>query len=471
MTEPLPVVVVGGGIAGLSVAYELHRHGAPFLLLERSPTTGGVIVTDHVDGFTIDGGPDALLVQKPAAIELCRELGLGDRLFSTSPPRTAFIYRAGRLHPLPEASVLGIPTRLTPLATSPLFSIAGKARMAAELVVPRQRGGEDESIGGFMRRRFGAEAVEYLAEPLLAGIHAGDVDLLSMRSAFPRLTSLEAKYGSLIRAFRRIPRHGSSDGVFRSLPGGIREMVDALVAALPAASVRTGAAVSSLSGFGEGGTSGLFVRLETGERLAARAVVLAVPAWAAADLVAPIDAALAAGCRVVPYASTCTVALAYPRERIRHGLAGSGFVVPRVERDVRIMAASWVSSKWRGRAPAGYALLRAFIGGVRSPDLVDLDDDDLVALADSDLARVLGTEGAPALARVYRWPRANAQHVVGHLARMADIDARLARLGGLYVTGSGFRGTGIPDCVEDGRATARQVLSTAGGRPAAGPGA
>ncbi len=461
MTEPLPVVVVGGGIAGLSVAYELRRQGAPFLLLERAPAPGGVIVTDHVEGYTIDGGPDSLLVQKPAAIELCRELGLGDRLFPTLPPRKAFIYRGGRLHPLPEASVLGIPTRLTPLATTPLFSMPGKLRMAVELFVPRRTDGADESIGGFMRRRFGREAVEYLAEPLLAGIHAGDVDALSMPSAFPRLTTLEQKHGSLIRAFRRIPRRRASNGVFRSLPGGIRELVDALVAALPAGSVRTGAAVRSLAGFGDRDTPGPCVVLATGERLAARAVVLAVPAWAAADLLAPVDDTVAAHCRAVPYASTCTVALGYPRERIRHDLRGSGFVVPRVERDVGIMAASWVSSKWPARAPAGHALLRAFVGGARSPDLVDLDDERLVALAHGDLARLLGIEGAPSLARVYRWPRANAQHVVGHLARMADIDARLARVNGLYVTGSGFRGTGIPDCVEDGRATARRALAGA----------
>ena len=461
--EPLPVVVVGGGIAGLSVAYELHRRGAPFLLLERAPAPGGVVVTDFVEGYTIDGGPDSLLVQKPAAIELCRELGIGDRLFPTLPPRSAFIYRAGRLHPLPEASVLGIPTRLTPLATTPLFSIPGKVRMAAELFVPRRTDGADESIGGFMRRRFGREAVEYLAEPLLAGIHAGDVEALSMRSAFPRLTSLEAEHGSLIRAFRRIPKRRASDGVFRSLPGGIRELVDAIVAALPAASLRTRVAVRALVGFGDGSTSGPGVVVDGGDRVAARAVVVTVPAWAAADLLAPVDEVVAADCRAVPYASTCTVALGYPRERIRHDLRGSGFVVPRVERDLGIMAASWVSSKWPGRAPAGHALLRAFIGGMRSPELMDLDDERLVALAHGDLARLLGIDGAPSLARVYRWPRANAQHVVGHLSRMADIDARLARVDGLYVTGSGFRGTGIPDCVEDGRATARRALAGAGG--------
>lgn len=459
---PLPVVIVGGGMAGLAVAYELNRQRVPFLVLERAAVPGGVIVTDRVGGYTIDGGPDALLVQKPAAIDLCRELGLGDRLHSTLPPRTAFVYRGGRLHPLPEASVLGIPTRLMPLATTPLFSWAGKARMACELLIRRRTDEVDESIGEFMRRRFGREAVDYLAEPLLAGIHSGDVDQLSMRSAFPRLTTIEAEHGSLIRAFRRLPRPVSTGGVFQSLPGGIREMVDALLAKLPPGCVRVDSPVAALTGAGGTRAAGpLAARLQSGEQIRASALVLAVPAWEAADLAAPVDAELSALCRAVPYVSSCTVALSYPRARVRHPLAGSGFVVPRVEKGLRVMAGSWVSSKWPGRAPDGHVLLRVFIGGVRRPELVELDDDRLVSLAHDDMARLLGIDGRPTLARVYRWPRANAQHVVGHLARMAAIDARLARLSGLYVTGSGFRGTGIPDCVEDGRATARAVAARA----------
>jgi oxygen-dependent protoporphyrinogen oxidase len=434
----------------------------PFLVLERAERAGGVIRTDIMDGYTIDGGPDSLLVQKPAALDLCHEIGLGDRLFPTKPPRTAFIYRAGRLHPLPEASVLGIPTRLAPLAATPLFSLPAKARMACEMFVPRRGDDEDESIGGFMRRRFGSEAVDYLAEPLLAGIHAGDVNQLSMRAAFPRLTTLERQHGSLIRAFRKLPRRRSADGVFRSLPDGLRELVDAIVAVLPAGALRTSSVVEGLDGLGPR-PGPLAVRLAGGEAVRARAIVLAVPAYVAADLADPIDPELAALCRAVPYASTCTVALGYPRARVGHPLDGSGFVVPRVETDLRIMAASWVSSKWPGRAPDGHVLLRAFIGGMRSPERAELDDDALVAMAHGDLARLLRIEGAPSLVRVYRWPRANAQHVVGHLERMTRIEARLAELPGLFVTGSGFRGTGIPDCIEDGRATARRLVAAAGG--------
>src|SRR6476646_4146722 len=232
------VAIVGGGISGLAAAYELSRRHVPFVVLERAPRAGGVIFSEDVDGFTIDGGPDSLLIHKLEAIALCREIGLGDRLVSTKLPRIAYIQRGGRLHALPAASVLGIPTRVGPFVTTTLFSWAGKLRMGAELFVPRRRDEADESIGAFMTRRFGQEATTYLAEPLLAGIHAGDVDRLSVRALFPRFAEEEAKYGSLLRAFRRqLSRQPSPDGAFKSLPGGQRETVRALIATLPADSV------------------------------------------------------------------------------------------------------------------------------------------------------------------------------------------------------------------------------------------
>src|SRR5437762_8634148 len=259
-SSPLDVIVIGGGIAGLAAGYELHRRGVSFAVLERAARAGGVIWSEQIDGFTIDAGPDALLTQKPEAIKLCEELGLGDRLVPTKPPRLAFIQRNGRLHALPANSVLGVPTRLGPFIKTGLFTWAGKLRMGAEWLVPPRRDTGDESIGAFMRRRFGAEAATYLAEPLLAGIHAGDVDRLSVRALFPRFVEAERDHGSLLRAFSRRPaaEHAGSvgegpakaghdaqgpeeagpyvlrgQGAFRSLPGGLSEMVRALVAALP----------------------------------------------------------------------------------------------------------------------------------------------------------------------------------------------------------------------------------------------
>src|SRR5258706_784449 len=220
MSSMIDVAIVGAGIAGLAAAYELSRRGLSFVVLERAPRAGGVIFSEEIDGFTIDGGPDALLIQKPAGIALCEELGLGGRLVSTKPPRIAYIQRGGRLYPLPAASVLGIPTRLGPFARTRLFTWPGKIRMGAELFIPARRTDEDESIGAFMTRRFGREAAAYLAEPLLAGIHAGDVDRLSMKALFPLLVDAEQKHGSLLRAFRtqnRAPRTANPEPRTRTL--------------------------------------------------------------------------------------------------------------------------------------------------------------------------------------------------------------------------------------------------------------
>ncbi len=455
--ELLDVVIVGGGIAGLAAAYELQSRGLQFRLFERAARPGGVILTDRVGGFTIDAGPDALLIQKPAAVQLCRQIGLGDRLQPTQKPRTAYIMRDGVLHPLPESSVLGIPRDVRALATTRLFSLRGKLRMAAELFVPASRSPGDESIGSFIGRRFGREAVTYLAEPLLAGIHAGDVNRLSMRGLFPRFMDAERRHGSVLRAFRQLrqPASRSGDGAFYSLPGGLTDLVDALVATLPPPALRLGVAADAVTS--NGASPGLrartyVVRTTEGE-VRARSVIVTTPAYVAGGLVRSLDAELATLCEQVEYASSATIAFAYRREDIAHSLLGSGFVVPRVEKTT-IMAASWVSSKWPGRAPEGHVLLRAFIGGARDPAAMRRSDDELRADAARELGRILAITGRPILTRLYRWERANAQHEVGHLERMAAIERHLAAWPGLFLTGSGFRGVGIPDCVADARATA-----------------
>ena len=447
------VAVVGAGIAGLSAAYELSRRGVSFVVLESGSRAGGVILSEDVDGFTIDAGPDALLIQKPEAIRLCREIGLGDRLVPTLPPRVAYIQRGGRLHALPAASVLGIPTRIAPFLRTRLFSAAGKARMGAELFVPRRRADsdDDESIGSFMTRRFGREACEYLAEPLLAGIHAGDVDRLSMQALFPRIFEAERTSGSVIRAFRAQARSPSNapnpDGAFYSLPRGLTEMVEALVGALGAGRLVTNSAVETIDGNGP-----FTLRTSSGATVTARGVVLATPAFATGRLLRGRGSELSRVCESIPYASVATVALAYDRSAVTNPLRGSGFVVPRVER-TGILAASWLSSKWPGRAPHDRVLLRTFIGGARDPDALALDDHQLVERSRQALQPVLGMTRAPLFTRVYRWPRANAQHEVGHRKLVAVLEAALSCHRGLFVTGSGFRGAGIPDCVADGRKT------------------
>jgi protoporphyrinogen/coproporphyrinogen III oxidase len=472
------VVVVGGGIAGLSAAYELSRRDVSFTLLERAPRAGGVIFSETIDGYTIDGGPDSLLVQKPQAIALCEEIGLADRLVPTKPPRLAYIQRGGRLHPLPVGSVLGVPTRIGPFLETQLFTWPAKLRMGAEMFVPPRRDEADESIGAFMTRRFGREAATYLAEPLLAGIHAGDVNRLSIRSLFPRFVEAEKKHGSLLRAFRAtatpaprggtapsgggVPQVSNNDGAFKSLPGGLSEMIDALVHRIGEDKVRAGTTVASICrqpatvSHQPSAVSHFTVTTAAGETLGARAIVLATPAYVTSGLVREHDDELARLCSEIRYTSTATVVLAFRREAVAHPLNGSGFVVPRVE-DSSILAASWLSSKWPNRAPDDRVLMRTFFGGARDPHALDYADADLVSRSLASLGPILGITGEPLLTRVYRWERASAQHEVGHLARMAAIDRALQRHPGLFVTGSGFRGVGIPDCVADGRATAAAV--------------
>src|SRR2546428_1826014 len=457
----MDAVIIGAGIAGLSAAYELHTRGVDFVVLERASRAGGVILSEEFAGYTLDAGPDALLVQKPEGIRLCEELGLGPALVPTTPPRIAYIQRGGRLHPLPASSVMGIPTEVGPFVTTRLFSIAGKLRMARELLIARREDDEDESIGAFITRRFGSEATAYLAEPLLAGIHAGDVNRLSMRSLFPQLVETERRHGSLLRGFRLRPRRPeSSGGAFRSLPGGLSQLVRAATAALPAGAIRLGASadrVTSTTG------SRFVVSAQDGTTISARAVVLATPAFVTGSLVRDLDSGLSRLCNEVPYSSTATVALGFRREDVAHPLNGSGFVVPRLE-STGLLAASWLSSKWPERAPEGKVLMRTFVGGARDPRALERSDDELVQMSLASLTPLVGLRGAPELTRVYRWDRASAQHEVGHAARLHSHERMLARRPGIFVTGSGFRGVGIPDCVADGRTTGKQVAEWLGTR-------
>lgn len=440
------VAIVGGGISGLAAAYELQRQGVSVRVFEGAARTGGVITSDRFDGWVIDGGPDSMLVQKPAAVALCRELGIADRLIHTLKPRTAYVLRNGQLHPLAEGSFLGFPLTARALVSSPLFSAGGKIRMALETLSPRRTDDEDESIGAFVRRHFGDEAVDYLAEPLLAGIHAGDVERLSVRALFPRLIDAERQSGSVLRAFRALRAAPSSNGAFVSLPGGTGELVEALSAALHPGTLVLNTRVTELHRAGT-------LHLEsTAGPITAQAVILAVPAYSAGSLLRGFDTTLAAFCDAVPYASTATVVFGYRRDQVEHPLAGTGFVVPRIERRA-LLAGTWITSKWPGRAPEGHVLMRGFLGGGRDPHRLDADDASLIGAAQEELTELLGIEGEPLFTRLYRFMRQSPQYEVGHLERLASIEERLAAIAGVFVTGSGFRSIGIPDCIADGRAT------------------
>ena len=457
------IAIIGGGISGLSAAWTLHQRGIPYRLLEAGPSLGGVIRTEEKDGFILEGGPDSILAQKPEGVGLCRELGLGDRLIPTNPElKAVYILHRRKMHPLPEGMMLAVPTRILPMVRSDLFSWPGKLRMGLDLVRPAGPQNGDESIATFLRRRFGQEAVERLGEPLLAGIHAGDPERLSILATFPRFRELEAKYGSLVRGMLSAPRPKRKPGApapaaFYSLRGGLRELVDALVARLDPASIRTGAAVRSLTRNGDGFTIGL----DGGETVSAPKVIVAAPgpkiAPALEVLLPEVSRTLAA----VPFASSATVLLGYRRADVAHSLDGYGMVVPRGE-GLRTTALSFVSTKFAHRAPEGHVLLRAFLGGVRDPGVLDLTDEEMVQAVERDMTPILGLKGRPSVTRVFRWPGGTPQLEVGHLERMRAVESAVAEVPGLHLTGAGIWSTGIPDSVAD--ATRVAVAAAEGAR-------
>jgi oxygen-dependent protoporphyrinogen oxidase len=455
------IAIVGGGISGLSAAWELQKRDVPWVLLEAGPRVGGVIRTEEKDGFLLEGGPDSILAQKPEGVALCRELGLGDRLIPTNPElKTVYILREGRLHALPEGMMLAVPTRALPFLRSGLFSWPGKLRMGLDLVRPGLQENGDESIATFLRRRFGQEAVERLGEPLLAGIHAGDPEKLSILATFPRFRELEAKHGSLVRGMWAAPRPKPKPGArpraaFYSLRGGLRELVDALVRRLPAGSIRTGARVRSLAREADGYSIGL----EGSESVKASGVIVAAPGPKIAPALEGFLPEVSRSLAAIPFASSATVLLGYRREDVTHPLDGYGMVIPRTE-GLRVTALSFVSTKFAHRAPAGHVLLRGFLGGVRDEAVLDLSDEEMVETVRRDMTPVLGLKGEPVLARIFRWPGGTPQLEVGHLERMRVVERAVGEVPGMHLTGAGVWSTGIPDSVAD----ATRVAAAAGER-------
>lgn len=450
MTD-IDVVIVGGGISGLTAARELSGRGVRVRLFEREPACGGLVRTDHMDGFVVDAGPDTLLTHKPAAVELVRELGLDAGLVAPSARRTTYLVRGTALRTLPETSAMGLPTSLRTLVAAQAFSWRGKLRMAAEPLIPPSATLADESIGSFVRRRFGREAVTSVAEPLLAGIHRGDADRLSLRALFPLLAHAERTHGSVARAWRRMAVPPGRAGSL-SLRGGLGQIAVRLQEQLPCEVVVARAEVRAV----ERSHGAFAIRLGDGTSVAARAVLLATPAHVTAQLAGTIDEEVAVLCGGIRYAPSVNVALGYARSDVSHPLNGWGFVVPASERR-SVRSATWVSSKWPDRAPAGLVLIRASLSAVPEEALLDEPDDRLIARTHADLNDVLGISAAPAAARVYRLPRAMPQLEVGHLERMAAIERRLAAVPGLFVSAAGFRGIGLPDCIADARAVSAEI--------------
>jgi oxygen-dependent protoporphyrinogen oxidase len=448
-------VIVGGGISGLSAAYELSKAGIPATIVERRRRLGGVIQTDTVEGCLLEAGPDSFLAAKPWALELIRELGLaGDVIASNDHRRVTYVVRGGRLVPLPDGLMLMVPTRIWPLVATPLLGWPTKIRMGLEwLRRPPQRPPPDRSVAEFIQDHYGREAVDYLAEPLLAGVYGGDPNRLSVASVLPQFAELEARHGSLTRgvlAVRARAAKAASRPLFQTLKGGLGQLTAALErAAAPALEVLAGEAEAA-----ERAASGWRVRVD-GEWIDAGHLVLACPAHEAAALAsgfAPEMAALLGG---IEYTSSMTVALVYDRRELGHPLAGFGFLVPRRERR-RLVACTWVGTKFSFRVPERLAVLRCFLGGTDDSALGE-DDATVVALLRAELKDLMGVTAAPLFHRISRWPRSMAQYTVGHGRRIARIEGLVRNLPGLHLAGNAYHGIGIPDCIRLGRQAARRI--------------
>ena len=468
MTATRHVTIVGGGIAGLAAAFYLQRKAAErgidvaYALFEATPRLGGKVVTHREDGFVVEGGPDSFITQKPWGLQLCRDVGLEDQMIPCNEAaQKVYVVHRGRLVLMPAGFRLAVPTKWGPFARTPLLSFRGKLRVAMDLAIPSRRDEADESIGDFVRRRFGREALESMAGPIMAGIHVADPEALSLLATYPMFAEMERKHGSLIRGFTRARKARAGrpppPPLFMSFRDGMQTLTDRLAAALTG-DVRTGAKVAAL----QRTPAGYDVLTGNGAGLSTHAVILAVPAGAAADLLAPHDATLSQGLRAMRSVSTAVLSLGIPCRDLPQGrpLDGFGFVAPHKE-NRSLLACTWSSTKFASRAPPGMALVRVFVGGALQEPVAHQPDDELRRLVRSELSDLMGLRGEPVLEDLFRWPNGNPQYDVGHLDRIAALEERLRGLGGLHLAGSAYRGIGIPDCIESAVRSVDEVLGGA----------
>ena len=475
------VAIVGGGISGLSTAWYVQTKAPEltYTILERGDRWGGKIRTDVVDApdlgeFVVEGGPDAFITQKPWGMQLARELGLGDDLLPTNDAkRQVFVLNKGKPTPMPDGVLLIVPTKFTPFALSPLISPWGKLRMGMDLFIPAKRDGEDETLAEFITRRLGTEALDKIAEPLMSGIYNAEAEKQSVLATFPRFRTMEEQHGSLIKGMLASRRAhaapakpaAAADGAstngaapkprtsaFMSLRGGMNELINGLVAQLTG-DMRLETGVNALERDDAGNYQ---LQLSDGTTLTARTVVMATPAHVASTLLAPLAPAASTALDEIRYVSTGTLSFAFRLGDVPNLLTGFGLVIPRSEGRA-INAVTINSIKFDHRAPEGAVLLRAFFGGSRRPDMMEIDDATLLQTVRGELASILGIEAEPLFYRIYRWMQANPQYDVGHMARVEAVEAALPD--GLFVTGSPYRGVGIPDCVHQGQQTAAALIA------------
>jgi len=450
------VAVIGGGIAGLSAAYELHKVGAEFTLFEASDRLGGVIRTERVGDFLMEGGPDSWLSEKPAARELCAELGIESELIgSNDARRKTYVLIGGRLLPLPDGLQFFVPTNPAATFLSPLFPIGTKMRFVREwLGGARKWNNEDESVADFVERHFGAEVVDRLAEPLLAGVYGGHPRELSMQAVLPRMTKMEAERGSLIRGMMssRKNHSGARAAIFTSLKPGMQALVDALVKQLPPESLRKKCEVREIT------LQGKWKLRANGAAEEFDSLIVALPAPSAGNLLQSTAAEIAGQLKAIRYSSTVIVQFAYAHTRAPKLPPGFGVLVPRTE-NRRVRAITFVHEKFDARVAAGGALIRMFLGGTADEAILRVGDNEIFATAKRELLEILSIREEPVAMRVFRWPVAMAQYEVGHLTRLEVIRRQLGGMPTLALAGNVYGGIGVPDCIRSGREAARKILA------------
>ena len=463
------IAIIGGGISGLAAAFALEQHrragiDLDYVLYEASASLGGVLRTDHVDGCTIEQGPDSFISEKPWAADLCRELGLADQLIgSNDADRKTYILTNGRLVEMPDGLMFMVPTKIIPTGLSPLFSWKTKLRMTNELFHPPRASNGDESVAAFVERHYGPEMVDRLADPLLSGVYGGEAAHLSIRAVLPRFAEMERTHGSLGRAMlaaRKKARKKSADGsrqfaslpLFTSLKNGMQHLAETVVARLTPGSLMTNTTVQSIQPETEGWLVSANMRSDRFDR-----VIVALPAPAAAQVIRVASAKLSAELAAMRYSSSITVGVGYGRN-VRQSLPpGFGFLVPRSE-GKQLLAATFVHNKFPHRAPEDRALLRCFFAGKNAENVWALADDQIIAIVREELRQILGVRADPLFARVYKWKSAMAQYGVGHLDRLDRIEGLRQQLPGLALAGNAYRGIGVPDCIRSGRDAAKQVV-------------
>jgi oxygen-dependent protoporphyrinogen oxidase len=466
------VAVVGGGITGLAAAnrmIELCREQSRPLeltLFEARSRPGGVVATERRDDYLIEHGADSFITNKPWGIDLCGRIGLEEELIPTDETyRRSLVLRKGKPVPVPEGFMLLAPAKVWPVLTSPVFSPLGKLRMGCEYFIPRRTEDGDESLAAFVRRRFGREALERLVQPLVGGIYTSDPEKLSLQATMPRFLEMEREYRSLIRASKKQAGEGSTAetsgsgaryGLFVTLRNGLSSLLEALRARVAAAgAIRFETAMRNVKPAASGGW-----QLEFGDGTAAEfdAVILAVRAFQAGEIVQSFDLKLAEELRQIEYASTAIVLSGHRLAHVSHPLDAFGLVVPAIE-NRKVLAVSFASRKFPGRAPDGRVLLRTFVGGAMQPESMRLSDAELVALVRSELAELLGVGGEPDFMDVVRFNNAMPQYHVGHLDRVAQIESLTGKHPGLQLAGNAYHGVGIPDCIHSGEQAAERTLN------------